>query len=57
VREAQHIAVKRAENVKQYLACLPLVLGDQEAALQILGVDFDEFHVFIAVNGWIESVS
>jgi hypothetical protein len=46
-----------AEEVKQGLAGLPFVFGDQEAALQILGVNFDEFHVFIAVNGWVESVS
>jgi len=57
MRETQHNAVEGAEEVKQGLAGLPFVFGDQEAALQILGVNFDEFHVFIAVNGWVESVS
>jgi len=57
VREAQHIAVDGAEDVEQFLAGFPFVFGNHEAALQILGVDFDQFHVFIAVNRWVESVS
>jgi hypothetical protein len=57
VRETQHIPVEGAEEVEQCLTALPFVFGDQEAALQILGVNFDEFHVFIAVNGWVESAS
>ena len=57
VRKAKHIAVKRAENGEQRLAALPFVFGDLEAALQILGVNFDEFYVFIAVNGWVEAAS
>jgi hypothetical protein len=57
VRETQQIPVERAEEVEQGLAGLPFVFGDQEAALQILGVNLDEFHVFLAVNGWVESAS
>jgi hypothetical protein len=57
VWEAQHIAVDGAENVEQFLAGFPFVFGYHETALQILGVDFDEFHVFIAVNRWVESAS
>jgi hypothetical protein len=57
VREPQHIAVERAEKVEQGLAGLPFIFGDQEATLQLLGVNLDEFHVFIAVNGWVESAS
>jgi hypothetical protein len=57
VREPQHVAVDGAENVEQFLAGFPFVFGNHKAALQILGVDFYQFHIFIAVNRWVESVS
>ena len=49
--------VERAEEVEQGLTALPFVFGDQAAALQILGVNLDEFHVFIAMHDWVASAS
>jgi len=50
------LPVERAVDVEQVLWRSPIVFGDQDA-LQMLGVNLDEFHVFVVVDGWVESAS